>query len=154
MLVRDYRRADCSAITRLFYETVHSVNLKDYSEEQIRAWAPAVPDAQTWHSRMIRRCTLVAEEDGQVIAFAELESDGHLDMFYCRNDVIERGVGRQLYLAIETRARGLGLKRIFIEASITARPFFERQGFVVHQRQTVVRRGIEMTNFKMEKLLP
>jgi hypothetical protein len=97
MVIRDYDRNDAFAITRLFYETVHSVNSKDYSEEQVRAWAPEIPDPDIWHSRMIQRCTLVAEESGQVIAFAELECDGHLDMFYCRRDVIGHGVGRQLY---------------------------------------------------------
>ncbi|MBV8361872.1 MAG: GNAT family N-acetyltransferase, partial [Deltaproteobacteria bacterium] len=94
MLIRDYNRSDAAAITRLFYETVRNVNLQDYSEQQVCAWAPAVPDSQIWHSRMSERCTLVAEENGQIIAFAELESDGHLDMFYCRKDAIRRGVGR------------------------------------------------------------
>jgi putative acetyltransferase len=151
MVIRDYDRNDAFAITRLFYETVHSVNSKDYSEEQVRAWAPEIPDPDIWHSRMIQRCTLVAEESGQVIAFAELECDGHLDMFYCRRDVIGHGVGRQLYQTVETRALDLGLRRIFTEASITARPFFHRCGFFVIQHRTVIRRGIQMTNFKMEK---
>lgn len=151
ILIRDYERGDCSAITVLFYETVHSVNSKDYSGEQIRAWATEVPDAGAWHSRMVRRCTLVAEEDGHVIAFAELERDGHLDMLYCRKDAIGRGVGWHLYQAVEKRATVLGLKRIFAEASITARPFFERQGFILRRQRTVTRGGVEMTNFAMEK---
>jgi N-acetylglutamate synthase-like GNAT family acetyltransferase len=46
-------------------------------------------------------------------------------------------------LAKRTRedARGLGLGRIFTEASVTARPFFERHGFRVLREQTVSRRG-------------
>lgn len=153
MLIRDYRRSDAAAITQLFYETIHSVNLEDYSERQVEAWAPEVPEVEAWHSRMIQRTTLVAEETGQVMAFAELESDGHLDMFYCRHDIIGRGVGRSLYQAVETRALGMGLGRIFTEASITARPFFARCGFSMVQEQTFVRRGAEMRNFRMEKLL-
>lgn len=39
---------------------------------------PRFPNAEAWHSRMVRRCTLVTEEGGQVIAFAELERDGPL----------------------------------------------------------------------------
>jgi putative acetyltransferase len=83
VLIRDYSRSDAAAIVSLFYQTVHFVNRKDYSAQQINAWAPAVPDVEEWHSRMSRRCTLVAEQHGQIIAFAELEHDGHLDMFYC-----------------------------------------------------------------------
>jgi N-acetylglutamate synthase-like GNAT family acetyltransferase len=103
---------------------------------------------------MSQRCTLVAEGDGQIIAFAELERDGHLDMFYCRKDVLRRGVGRSLYGAVELKAVGLQLERIFTEASVTARPFFEHCGFFTVCRQTVTRGGIELSNFKMEKPLP
>ena len=75
------RRGGRPAITRLFYETVRSVNRTDYSEEQVEAWAPAVPDAGEWHARMASRKSLVAEEGGEVAGFYELEEDGHLDMF-------------------------------------------------------------------------
>jgi len=153
VLIRGYQRGDAVALTRLFFETVHSVNLHDYSEQQVRAWAPAVPDPAIWHQRMSERYTLVAEENGKIAGFAELERDGHLDMFYCRKDAVRRGVGRALYRAVELKAAGLGLERIFTEASITARRFFEHCGFAVVCRQTVVRGGIELANFKMEKRL-
>jgi putative acetyltransferase len=153
MLIRDYNARDAAAITRLFYETIRSVNLRDYSEQQVHAWAPVVPDAKIWHSRLSRRCTLVAEENGQIIAFAELEHDGHLDMFYCRKDVIRCGVGQSLYRAVELQAIGLGLERIFTDASITARAFFEHCGFSTVGEQTVTRSGIELSNFRMEKRL-
>ena len=82
--IRDYEQADAPAIARLFYETVRSVNRADYSEEQVEAWAPAIPDAGEWHDRMAGRKTLVAEEGGEVVGFCELEEDGHLDMLYVR----------------------------------------------------------------------
>lgn len=128
MIVRDYRGNDAGEICRLFYETVHSVNLRDYSPEQVRAWAPALPDPEAWHGRMSGRHTLVAESGDEVVDFAELE-DGHLDMFYVRSNAVGRGVGSLLYAAVEERARRLGIGRIFTEASITARPFFGRKGF-------------------------
>jgi putative acetyltransferase len=149
--IRDYEQVDARAIVRLFYETVHFVNRADYSEEQVRAWAPAVPDAGEWHDRMAVRRTLVAEEGGEVVGFCELEEDGHLDMFYVRKDAVGRGIGRSLYEAAERVARGWALGRIFTEASITARPFFERRGFRVVSERRVCRRGVELTNFAMEK---
>lgn len=103
---------------------------------------------------MSDRLTLVAEEGGEVVGFAELEEDGHLDMLYLRKDAVRRGVGQRLYRAVEQEARGQGLGRIFTEASVTARPFFERQGFRVTQAQTVLVRGVSLTNFAMEKYLP
>ncbi len=59
--IRDYEAGDAPEIARLFYETVCSVNRADYSEEQVVAWAPSVPDPEEWHARMSSRRTLVAE---------------------------------------------------------------------------------------------
>ncbi len=153
MRIRGYERGDAEAIVRLFYETVHGVNRADYGPAQLRAWAPEIPDPEAWHARMARRCTLVAEEDGEVVGFAELDRNGCLDMIYCRKDAIGRGVGIRLYGEIERRAHELGLDSIVTEASITARPFFERLGFRNLGRRSQVRRGIELTNFAMEKRL-
>ena len=66
-------KSDVFSIVRLFYETIHTINSRDHSAAQLHAWAPEVPSAETWHSRMVQCCTLVAEENGAVIAFAELE---------------------------------------------------------------------------------
>ncbi|MGF1472445.1 MAG: GNAT family N-acetyltransferase [Rubrobacteraceae bacterium] len=151
--IRRYREADASEIVRLFYETVRSVNLADYSREQVEAWAPEVPDADAWHRRMASRETLVAEKDGAVAGFAELEEDGHLDTFYIRGDAVGRGVGRSLYRAVEQQARRRGIGRISTEASVTAHPFFLRQGFHTVREQVVWRRGVGLTNFVMEKPL-
>ena len=130
------------------------MNRADYSDEQVRDGAPVVPDPNEWHDRMAGRRTLVAEEGGEVVGFAELEGEGHLDMLYLRGNAVGRGVGRRLYEALEREARGRGLGKIFTEASITARPFFERRGFRVIREQTVAVRGVSMTNFVTEKDLP
>ncbi len=154
MRIRNYEARDALEIVRLFFKTVRSVNRAHYSKEQVEAWAPTVPDPQEWHSRMAGRRTMVAEEGGEVVGFAELEGDGLLDMLYVREDAVGRGVGRRLYEAVERQALSQGSRRIFTEASITARPFFERRGFCVVCEQTVSRRGVELTNFVMEKNLP
>ena len=151
--IRYYEAGDALQIARLFYETVRSVNRADYSQEQVQAWAPEVPDPEAWHARMADRRTLVAESGGEVIGFAELEEDGHLDMFYVRKDAVGRGVGSILYRAIEREAREQGIGLIFTEASVTARPFFERWGLRVVRERPVARRGVELTNFAMEKPL-
>src|SRR5688500_18268870 len=95
--IRNYRAGDAPEIVRLFFETIRSVNRADYSEAQVEAWAPNVPDPQEWHVRMAGRQTLVSELGDEVVGFAELEDDGHLDMLYVRKDALGRGVGQRLY---------------------------------------------------------
>ena len=54
---------------------------------------------------------------------------------------------------VVAEARRLGLVRLLVEASITARPFFESQGFVMLAPQVVVCRGVEFVNYRMERML-
>jgi putative acetyltransferase len=62
-------------------------------------------------------------------------------------------VGSQIYRAIETKAVELPVNRLFTEASITAKPFFQRKGFSVLKEQQVTRRGETFINYVMEKFL-
>src|SRR5262249_56575361 len=64
-----------------------------------------------------------------------------------------RGIGRQLLAAIGVEARRTGLTRLITEASITAGPFFEAQGFKVVAPQVVTCRGAEFVNYRMERVL-
>ena len=83
----------------------------------------------------------------------ELEADGHVGRVYVSADRQRRGIGRRLLAAVVAEARRVGLARLFTEASITARPFFEDQGFAVRAPQVVTCRGAEFVNYRMERVL-
>ena len=38
MQLREYMTSDCDQLARLFFQTVHSVNEKDYTKEQLDVW--------------------------------------------------------------------------------------------------------------------
>ncbi len=151
--VRIYRPADGPALLELFRDTIRRVNARDYGPEQIAAWASDEIDPAQWVARFDGRFVPVAECDGRIAGFADLEADGHLDRFYVSADHQRRGVGRMLLDAVLAEARRAELHRIFTEASITARPFFEHHGFVVLAEQTVALRGVELRNYRMERAL-
>ena len=48
MQLREYQPSDCAQMTELFYQTVHSVNAKDYTKEQLDAWVIGEVDLQAW----------------------------------------------------------------------------------------------------------
>ena len=80
MELRRYRASNCDKMAELFYQTVHCVNARDYTKEQLNAWASGTVDLEEWN-----------------------------------------------------------------------RPFFEHRGYRVIREQTVIRKGIPLTNFVMEK---
>jgi len=151
--VRLYRPTDTSALARLFTDTVRAINSLDYSPEQITAWAPDPPDLNHWRDRLSHRMVFVAENDEAVIGFVTFEGDGHLDHLYVHHRFQRRGIATALCQRVEQHIPSTGITRLFTEASITARPFFERIGFQVIASQTVEHRGVSFTNFRMVKFL-
>ncbi|MBE9103926.1 GNAT family N-acetyltransferase, partial [Nostoc cf. edaphicum LEGE 07299] len=131
--------------------TIHEVNIHDYTQEQVDAWAPANMDIEVWIKSLGSKFTYVAEEQDKIIGFGELEANGHIDRFYCHKDFQRKGVGKKILEQIELKAHSLGVEKLFTEASITAKPFFESQGFIVIKKQEVERRGQKLINFVMEK---
>ena len=39
MIIREYQPSDCGEMAELFYNTVHTVNARDYTKEQLDVWA-------------------------------------------------------------------------------------------------------------------
>ncbi|MEH2205351.1 MAG: GNAT family N-acetyltransferase [Nostoc sp.] len=151
MKLRIYEIADTEEIMKLFYDTIHEVNIHDYTQEQVDAWAPANMDIEVWIKSLGSKFTYVAKEQDKIIGFGELEANGHIDRFYCHKDFQRKGVGKKILEQIELKAHSLGVEKLFTEASITAKPFFESQGFIVIKKQEVERRGQKLINFVMEK---
>jgi putative acetyltransferase len=63
------------------------------------------------------------------------------------------GIASRLLRTVEASARARGLLRLFTEASITARPFFEHRGFRVIAPHCVKRWAQEFLNYRMDKQL-
>ncbi len=153
MLIRPYTPSDATSLLSLFRDTIRRVNARDYTPEQIRAWASDEIDPGHWAMRFEGRFVVVAILDGQPAGFAELESSGHIDRFYVAADHQRQGIGAALWSAIEKEARLHGYSRLFLEASLTARPFFESRGCRVIAPQVVTCRGEKFLNFRMERPL-
>jgi putative acetyltransferase len=131
MNIRRYRPGEEERLWQLYYDTTHIINGKYYTPEQCERWAPAVVDMPRWRERIGARNPFVAEENGRILGFGELEPDGHIDYFYCDHAHQRRGIGRLLYEAIEKEARRLKIPCLHAAVSVTARAFFLRMGFEV-----------------------
>ncbi len=151
--IRPYAAADAAAVTDVFRSAVRSIASRDYTASQVRAWAPDDIDVAQFGRMRETKSTWVVEVQGRIAGFSDLESDGHIDMLYVHPDFERRGVARALLGHIEATARANGLRRLYVEASMTARPVFEAMGFQILARQTVTLRGESMMNFRMEKRL-
>ncbi len=153
LTIREYTTNDTPAIVRLFTETVRTVNARDYSREQINAWAPADPDEAAWTARLQTGETFVAEAGADLIGFVQLQDDGYLDLLYVHHAHVRQGVGRSLLEKAVARAKSAGVRTMHTAASISARPFFEANGFMIEREQSVTVRGVSLTNYVMTRTL-
>lgn len=153
MIIRRYRAGEEERLWQLYHDTTHIANGRDYTREQCERWAPADMDMLKWKERIRARNPFVAEEEGRILGFAELEPDGHIDYFYCDHDHLRKGVGRKLYQAIEEEARRLMIPRLHAAVSVTAKPFFLQMGFVVVKEQHNIVCDAVAPNFLMQKIL-
>lgn len=147
MLIRKYQMPDCEEIAALFYNTVHIVNAKDYTKEQLDVWATGQVDLEKWNQSLQEHYSIVAVENGVIVGFGDIDKTGYLDRLYVHADYQGKGIATAICNQLEQAVQG----DITTHASITARPFFEKRGYKVVEEQQVERQGIFLTNFCMKK---
>ena len=123
MIIREYTPADCKAITELFYNTVHTINAKDYTEEQLNVWAPECADREKWDKSLQAHYSIVAVKNGIIVGFGDIDNQ------------------------LEQDVQGT----ITTHASITAKDFFAKRGYQIIKEQQIERQGIFLKNYVMKK---
>jgi putative acetyltransferase len=132
---------------------IHALAAPYYTVEQLAAWASPNPNAGRWRERLARRHTIVAEQDGRIAGFASYEMDGHLDLLFTHPDFARQGVAAGLYRQIESVLRAAAVSRVYTEASVAGRPFFEHCGFQIDAEEMVECNGAQLRRYAMHKLL-
>jgi putative acetyltransferase len=155
LVIQDYSEHMLDEMMQLFYNTVHSVNAKDYKKEQLNNWAPLpLPaDKRFWEQRLKKSVCKVAFINNIMVGFTELVDDGHIDTMYVHKDFQRRKVATTLINEILQIAEQRNYSMLTTEASITAKPFFEAFGFKVTQVKKKLYNGKDFTNYKMTKAL-
>lgn len=146
--LREYAESDCEAISNLFYETVHTVNAKDYTAEQLNAWANNSDSLKLRRKELTIQRTLIAEIGGRIVGFGSIDKCGCLDLLFVHRDYLRNGIATAICDELE-----MHYSIIKTYASITAKPFFEHRGYVVTKAQEVERTGVKLKNFEMRKII-
>ena len=153
MHLRPFHPGDEPALRAVFHSSVHTLACRDYSAEQLAAWAPHQYDAAQWGERLRGNQTFIVELDGAIAGYADLQADGRIDQFFVAGAYAGRGVARTLMAHIHQQAAHRGMPALRADISLTAEPFFSQNGFVVEARQQVTVRGVVLANAWMSKRL-
>ncbi len=146
--VRPFQPGDAIGISEIIRTTMQVSNVVDYPLERLQLLIDYFsPDKITQLNR--ERTCLVAETDGTIVGTAALEG-AELVTFFILPDYQGRGIGAALLTALESIARGQGLTRLSVHASLTGAGFYERQGY---QRTNDILDGTAGPQIGMQKHL-
>jgi putative acetyltransferase len=151
--IRRYTAADLPFVVKLFRDTIHAINARDYTPEQINAWAPENIDEEKWGIKLMQHYTVVAECDGIICGFGDIDGSGYFDHLFVHKNYQGCGVASKIVDAIEDYAKQLNLTAITVAVSITAKTYFIKQGYTIVKPQQVAYNGQVFTNYAMIKEL-
>lgn len=155
MITRFYKPSDSAQIAELFQRSVLELGPRFYTDAQVAAWAVRGPSPDRVRARNDDGLITFVKvnDDDRVMAYAELETDGHIDQVYAHPDVAGQGCVSGLMDDLESHARDMGLRELFSEASEGARPLFLKKGFVDEGRRDFEIGGVSIHNYAMRKTL-
>lgn len=153
MLIRRFRLGEEIALFDIYYSAIHLIACRDYTEEQVNAWAPANLDHDLWVNRIRGINPFVAEIEGRPVGYADVQVSGYIDHFFVSGRHPRQGIGSALMKFIESEAAHMGVAELTSDVSRTAQPFFENFGFVLIESRVPVIRGVEVPNALMRKTM-
>jgi putative acetyltransferase len=149
--VRRYEPGEEPALFDIYFTAIHLVASHDYTAEQIQAWAPRDLDPGLWKNKMREINPFVADLHGELVGYADVQSNGYIDHFFVSGKHPRRGIGSLLMKQIFAQAQADGVRSLTSHVSRTAQPFFARFGFVVVEQRLPEIRGVVIPNALMSR---
>ncbi|KAF2508074.1 GNAT family N-acetyltransferase [Flavobacterium zhairuonense] len=145
--------SDLPEMKQLFIQTIQSVCKKDYNSDQIKVWVSGAENTQRWIDVIEKQFVLLAILENKIVGYGTLKEGNYIDFFFIHKDFQRQGIANKIFTKLELEAKNDLSKTITSDVSITAKPFFEKKGFIVKAEQKNLIKGVEIINYKMEKEL-
>ena len=149
--IRRYREGEEPVLFEIYYSAIHLVACRNYSPEQLHAWAPRDVDPELWRSRIRGINPFVAERAGRIVGYADLQPNGYIDHFFVSGTHPREGIGSHLMRHLLDQAQALGIFELTSDVGRTAQPFFEAFGFSVVDQRYPELRGVVVPNARMRR---
>ena len=150
--IRQAQQSEAVELKDLFQNTVLAINRRDYSRAEVEDWASCGENLSAIEDMIKTHYFIVAvNQQSRIVGFSSITPQGYLHSMFVHKDFQGTGIATLLLEEIERYAITAGIMRITSEVSLTARPFFERKGYVVEEEQKRKANQLSLTNFWMAK---
>lgn len=147
--IKEYLDGYEREIAQLFTNSIHNTCHKDYTKEQLDAWANPNIEYAFWAKKVKKTKPFLAFIEEELVGFSEFYDD-YIDCFYVSHLYQSKGVGKALLSHIIDLSRDKKIKKLNVDASITAKPFFLKYGFKEVKENLVKRKDQELINYSLE----
>ena len=137
-------------ILDLFENSIKTACSKDYNQRQIIAWTSSRNDKERWKLKIANQYFIVVKHQNTIVGFGSLEDD-YLDFLFVHPKYLRKGIASLLYNSLKNESENLGFTSLLTLASKTAVPFFKSKSFRIIKENKIVRKGVEIINFKMSQ---
>ena len=151
MTFRNATLNDIDEMQQLYVDTIKTICKNDYDESQVDAWSSSTENKQRWLDLVNNQFVLLAEIDNQIVGYGTLKEENYIDFFYVHKDFQKQGIAQKILTELENKAKNANTRSLTSDISITAKPFFEKNGFKVIIKQSHIRKNVELVNYKMIK---
>jgi putative acetyltransferase len=151
--LRPFLKEDVEQLAEIMCASIEELTQEDYDEDQRLAWISVLEDGDAFVKRLSEQLTILAIVEGEPVGFASLRGKDELDLLYVHPDVVRNGVGSMLVDALEKLAGARGATAMLTNSSETARPFFEKRGYLPQSRNTTNIGDEWLVNIAMRKEL-
>lgn len=151
-IIRAALQSDAVELKNLFQNTVLAINRRDYSQAEVEDWASCGDDLSNIEDMIKTHYFIVAvNQQSEIVGFSSITPQGYLHSMFVHKNFQGEGIATMLLNEIEQYAITNGIIRITSEVSLTARPFFEKRGYIVEEEQKRKANQLSLTNFWMAK---
>lgn len=135
----------------LMQRAIQAIPDSIYTPAQKTAWIKRAMSIN-WSERMASQQVFEKKEDGELLAFASLDTN-NLDFLFVSPSYWRKGLAASLIRDLEQYARLQGFTEITVESSLMLFPLCVREGFYVQEKETVALGTEQLSRFRMKKPL-
>jgi putative acetyltransferase len=153
--VRELRPDEDATFRQIHHASVHGLAADHYPKAILDKWSAPIREGEPAQPRREGQIRVVAELDGTPVGIGALFPDkSELDAVYVLPSDARKGVGTALVKEIERIAIERGVKRLHLDASLNAEPFYLAMGYeVVERGEHLLNSGQPMACVKVAKNL-
>jgi GNAT superfamily N-acetyltransferase len=160
IIIRKATPEDAEAACAVLMRSIKEICAPYYEndEEILTHWLEnkTVANVRRWIESDRAYCVVAVNAQGEVLGFSSI-SDAEIMLNYVLPEALHQGIGKKMLRALEAQAIASGVDHIGVMSSITAKAFYERNGYVSNGAPRAVGRIVgdfPLIKRQPEKLAP